>query len=147
MKNRYTGNSSRAEEPFSEFATYLNVLMDRKGLTIKDLQKATDSTYEACRRWVRGMILPSIPMRNHESLAKLLDVPAEELKIRIEKAKLMDSYGPLVTKMISSAGNDRHLQKIISIWPNLEAKDKEHAAAAISQIYSQRRASKALAAD
>lgn len=65
MSNNTQGDPTDLNEylvPSSEFSDKLQQEMEKRGLTIDDVKKIANTSYEATRRYVRSLTSPSLPV-------------------------------------------------------------------------------------
>lgn len=92
----------------------LTEAMEKKGITILDLAKKLELSYEHTRRYVRGESVPSnMALRE---ICAYLELPYEELKVKATADKMMDKYGDLPLVL---AGKNPSMEPLEHVWKDL----------------------------
>jgi hypothetical protein len=120
---RMNRNSSRIERnvvPTTEFQVFFNKELDRMGLKLSDLVEITGTTYEAVRRYARGLQIP------HPTVLKLMAAKFNWNSKAVEAMAIRDrqriKYGGMVDV---ASDKDPDVQKFALSWPLLSGKQKE----------------------
>jgi transcriptional regulator with XRE-family HTH domain len=106
----------------AKFGSALESKMKEKGLTIYELAKKTDSSYETMRRILRGMNLPSLPRLR--MICAEVGWDFEEAKNLKNLDEVQNKYGSVETSGILRRV-DTDLQHIIESWTTLSPAQKD----------------------